>query len=83
MTLPLLGMVDELKRREAELVLLLNKKDREIDEYKAQGAKITRSKCVLIDKQGAKISRSNRTVLGMNKAQKSRALRTIVPRAAS
>ena len=44
MTHPLMGMVSELMRRQSELVHLLQRKDKEIDDYKAQGAKVTRSK---------------------------------------
>lgn len=42
MTHPLMGMVSELMRRQSELVHLLQRKDKEIDDYKAQGAKVTR-----------------------------------------
>ena len=41
---PLMGMVSELQRRQQEMVQLLQRKDREIDDYKAQGSKVTRSK---------------------------------------
>ncbi|KAK3582736.1 hypothetical protein CHS0354_039780 [Potamilus streckersoni] len=40
--IPLLTMVAELKRRQQELFKLLQNKDREIEEYKAQGVKTSR-----------------------------------------
>ena len=44
LTCPLLAMVGELQRRQQELVKLLKLKDKEIDDYKIQGGKVTRSK---------------------------------------
>ena len=44
LTCPLLGMIGELQRRQQELVRLLKLKDKEIDDYKIQGGKVTRSK---------------------------------------
>ncbi|KAL3836496.1 hypothetical protein ACJMK2_021924 [Sinanodonta woodiana] len=42
LVIPLLTMVAELKRRQQELFKLLQNKDREIEEYKAQGVKTSR-----------------------------------------
>ena len=39
-----MAMVGELQRRQQELVKLLKLKDKEIDDYKVQGSKVTRSK---------------------------------------
>lgn len=39
---PLLGMVGELTRRNKELVKVIEAKDKEIDDYKSQGAKTSR-----------------------------------------
>lgn len=44
LTLPLLGMVGELKRRQGELNKLLKNKDKEIEDLKSQGIRVTRSK---------------------------------------
>lgn len=44
MTVPLLTMVGELHRRQLELFKLLKAKDKEIDDYKGHGAKVSRSK---------------------------------------
>ncbi|XP_064622668.1 non-homologous end-joining factor 1-like [Lineus longissimus] len=42
MTVPLLTMVGELHRRQLELFKLLKAKDKEIDDYKGHGAKVSR-----------------------------------------
>ena len=47
LTCPLLGMIGELQRRQQELVRLLKLKDKEIDDYKIQGGKVTRSKFMI------------------------------------
>lgn len=47
MILPLMAMVGELTRRQQELVKIIQAKDKEIDDYKSQGAKVSRSKCCL------------------------------------
>ena len=44
---PLLTMVSELCRQESELHRLLKKKDAEIEDYKAAGGKVSRSKLLL------------------------------------
>ena len=44
LTVPLLAMVGELSRRQNELYNLLYAKDKQIDDYKNQGAKVSRSK---------------------------------------
>lgn len=41
---PLLAMVGELTRRQKELIKIIQAKDKEIDDYKSQGAKASRSK---------------------------------------
>lgn len=41
---PLLSMVSELCHRQEELVRLLVKKDKEIQDYKDHGAEVSRSK---------------------------------------
>lgn len=41
---PLMAMVGELQRQQKELHKLLAAKDRQIDDYKAQGGQVTRSK---------------------------------------
>ena len=43
MTVPLLGMVGELLRRQEEMARLLANKDKEIDDYKSQGGRVSRS----------------------------------------
>ncbi len=43
MTCPLLAMIGELQRRQQELVKELKKKDKEIDDYKVQGVRVSRS----------------------------------------
>ena len=40
---PLLAMVGELNRRQRELVKIISAKDKEIDDYKSQGVKTSRS----------------------------------------
>ena len=42
-SIPLLVMVGELERQQSELISILKGKDREIEDYKAQGSKVTRS----------------------------------------
>ncbi|KAL8571021.1 hypothetical protein ACOMHN_037881 [Nucella lapillus] len=42
LTVPLLAMVSELFRRQRELVTILGAKDKEIDDYKAQGVRASR-----------------------------------------
>lgn len=44
--LPLMAMVGELTRRQQELVKIIQSKDKEIDDYKSQGAKCSRSMIV-------------------------------------
>lgn len=41
---PLLCMVGELQRRQLELIKILAKKDKEIQDYKDQGTLVSRSK---------------------------------------
>lgn len=43
---PLMAMVGELMRRQAELITIIQSKDKEIDDYKSQGVKTSRSKCI-------------------------------------
>ena len=43
-----MAMVGELTRRQDELVKVIQSKDKEIDDYKSQGAKASRSKSVEI-----------------------------------
>ena len=45
---PLLSMVGELCRRQRELVMVLGRKDREIQDYKDHGATVSRSVCVCV-----------------------------------
>ena len=40
---PLLAMVGELTRRQNELTKIIQNKDKEIDDYKSQGVKASRS----------------------------------------
>lgn len=40
--LPLMAMVAELSRRQQELLKIIQNKDKEIDDYKSQGAKVSR-----------------------------------------
>jgi hypothetical protein len=40
---PLMAMVGELIRRQQELVKVIATKDKEIDDYRSQGAKVSRS----------------------------------------
>ena len=42
--MPLLSMVGELSRRQSELIKLLGRKDREIQDYKDHGATVSRSR---------------------------------------
>ena len=42
--LPLMAMVGELTRRQQELIKIIQTKDKQIDDYKSQGAKCSRSK---------------------------------------
>ena len=39
-----MAMVGELTRRQRELDKIMKSKDKEIDDYKSQGAKVSRSK---------------------------------------
>jgi len=38
-----MAMVGELTRRQQELIKIIQNKDKEIDDHKAQGSKVTRS----------------------------------------
>ena len=44
---PLLAMVGELTRRQNELIKVIQNKDKEIDDYKSQGVKTSRSKLIM------------------------------------
>ena len=41
--MPLLGMVGELNRRQQELYKLMKNKDKEVEDLKSQGVRVTRS----------------------------------------
>ena len=43
LTVPLLAMVSELFRRQKELTTIIVAKDKEIDDYKSQGVRTSRS----------------------------------------
>lgn len=45
---PLLAMITEMTRRQAELCTLLRKKDQEIKDYKESGARLTTSELVFV-----------------------------------
>lgn len=45
---PLLAMITEMNRRQAELCTLLLKKDQEIKDYKESGARLTRSELLFV-----------------------------------
>ncbi len=42
-TVPLIAMVSELSRQQEELMMIVEKKDKEIDDYKSQGVRPSRS----------------------------------------
>ena len=48
LTVPLLAMVSELFRRQREMTVILAAKDKEIDDYKSQGVRTSRSKSIVL-----------------------------------
>ena len=48
MTMPMLTMIGELQRRQNELCKILKAKDKQIEDFKMQGVKNTRSKYLFL-----------------------------------